>query len=372
MATSPIVCSARSQLLDVGRTLLAFAALAASAGAQSWVTYDALLGTPPTAQCFQTGIAGAPPLAAVSNGRLHVGPTAGGDMLYWSRNDFALDFNAGFTMELTAEVVWSDCGVAAASNWPRFGVDMAATDDAGRFVLAMVCDGTLYLGNHPYQGVDGVNVRTKAFAATGAAHVFRVESSATGSILLVDGSPELTIPPGPILFPNSREVYFGDGTTWANSESYISSFRASGNAPCCGPSIYCTAKTNSLGCTPAIGFSGSPSATSGSPFVVRASNVLSHKSGLCFYGFAANNAPFQGGTMCAQSPLRRTLLQDSGGNQTPDCSGLYSLDFNARIQSGVDPQLVPGANVYAQFWSRDPATQSTTGLTDALAFTICN
>jgi hypothetical protein len=41
------------------------------------------------------------------------------------------------------------------------------------------------------------------------------------------------------------------------------------------------------------------------------------------------------------------------------------------IQSSADPLLVPGARCFAQFWSRDPASPSTTGLTDALSFWIC-
>jgi hypothetical protein len=58
--------------------------------------------------------------------------------------------------------------------------------------------------------------------------------------------------------------------------------------------VYCTAKTNSLGCVPAVGSSGTP------------------------------------------------------------------------VRSGIDPALVAGANAYCQFWSRDPQSPSTTGLSNAL------
>ena len=137
------------------------------------------------------------------------------------------------------------------------------------------------------------------------------------------------------------------------------------------PVAYCTAKTNSLGCTPAMGSSGSPSASSAAPFLVTASSVLNQRAGLCFYGFGARAAAFQGGTMCVQSPVRRTPVQNSGGNASgDDCSGSYAFDMNARIQLGVDPDLTAGATVYGQYWSRDPASASTTGLTDALAFEI--
>jgi hypothetical protein len=49
---------------------------------------------------------------------------------------------------------------------------------------------------------------------------------------------------------------------------------------------------------------------------------------------------------------------------------VFSFDFNARIQSGVDPALAAGVLVYAQYWYRDPLVGSTTGLTDGLQFGI--
>ena len=139
------------------------------------------------------------------------------------------------------------------------------------------------------------------------------------------------------------------------------------------PQSYCTAKPNSQGCATAIGFSGSPSATSPAPFDLTAQPILNNKSGLLFYGFDANAAPFQGGTMCVKTPVKRTPLSNSGGNPPPeDCSGAFAYDFNARIQAGTDPNLVPGVTVFAQYWYRDLADPAGfgTGLTNALRFTI--
>jgi hypothetical protein len=136
-------------------------------------------------------------------------------------------------------------------------------------------------------------------------------------------------------------------------------------------SIYGTAKVNSLGCTPSIGSSGLPSASSPSPFLIGATQVINNKLGILFYGFASASTPFQGGWLLVAPPLTRTALQGSGGNPPPnDCSGSFSYDFNARIQGGMDPQLVAGATVYAQYWYRDPQAASTTGLTDGLQFVI--
>jgi hypothetical protein len=67
--------------------------------------------------------------------------------------------------------------------------------------------------------------------------------------------------------------------------------------------------------------------------------------------------------------LVRLAAQGSGGSAGPaDCSGAYAYDFNARIASGLDPALVPGAVVFCQWWSRDPGVASGTGLTDGLGF----
>ena len=80
---------------------------------------------------------------------------------------------------------------------------------------------------------------------------------------------------------------------------------------------------------------------------------------------------FQGGTKCVVSPTVRSVTQNSGGSACGvDCSGTYSLDFNAHIASGIDPTLVVGSEVYAQYWPRDPASQSTTSLSNALRFVV--
>jgi hypothetical protein len=137
------------------------------------------------------------------------------------------------------------------------------------------------------------------------------------------------------------------------------------------PGTYCTGKSNGLGCTPSVGFNGSPSASSGAPFVVTASNFLNQKNGLLFYSHAPSSTPFQGGTKCAASPTVRTGVQGSGGSPSGnDCTGTYALDFNARIASGIDPSLAVGAHVFAQYWARDPFVGSHTSLSNALRFLI--
>jgi len=137
------------------------------------------------------------------------------------------------------------------------------------------------------------------------------------------------------------------------------------------PTVYCDSQVNSLGCTPSISSTGSASATSASSFDVRATNVLNNVSGLLYYSFAPQSTPYYGGTLCVRQPLHRTNAQDSAGNTgTSDCSGTLAFDFNAYIQSGADPALIAGKEVFAQYWSRDAQAPSHRNTSDALAFFV--
>ncbi len=136
---------------------------------------------------------------------------------------------------------------------------------------------------------------------------------------------------------------------------------------------YCTGKLNSAGCVSELSYSGSPSVSLASPFVVTALDVLPGRNGLLFYGAQRASTPFLGGLLCVAQPVRRTQLQTSSGVAGQvDCSGAFALDFNARIQSGVDPLLVEGAFVAAQQWYRDAADPAGfgTSLSNALWFQI--
>jgi hypothetical protein len=144
----------------------------------------------------------------------------------------------------------------------------------------------------------------------------------------------------------------------------------------CGfASTYCTAKINSLGCTPAISVTGSASASAGSGFAIAATQVMNQKLGILLYGRSGRAAtPFHGGFLCAAPPRHRTPPVISGGSASgSDCSGSFSFDFNAWIATGADPTLAPGTQVNAQYWSRDPgfAPPNNVSLTDAVEFGIC-
>lgn len=138
-----------------------------------------------------------------------------------------------------------------------------------------------------------------------------------------------------------------------------------------GPVVYCTAKQNSLGCTPAIAASGTASATSAAMFPITCANQINQRMGFLTYGFQSLSTPYQGGWKCVRAPTVRTSPQNSGGTiGADDCTGVFSFDFNARIQSGVDSMLQPGVIVYAQYWARDPAASFANNRSDAVWFGI--
>jgi hypothetical protein len=150
---------------------------------------------------------------------------------------------------------------------------------------------------------------------------------------------------------------------------------------CFPPKTYCTAKMNSVGCTPAIGFAGTPSIAAQSGFAVIGYNVRNQKSGLLFYGTTGQvGVPFQGGTLCVASPIRRTPAVSSGGAILPlnNCSGIYAIDMNSfasgQLGGTPSPQLqVLGTLVSCQWWGRDPGfpAPNNTTLTNGLQYTVC-
>jgi outer membrane protein assembly factor BamB len=164
------------------------------------------------------------------------------------------------------------------------------------------------------------------------------------------------------------------GSAFGNVDrALVASFDATAS-----PDGYCSAKVNSLGCEPALVFSGLSSASSASGFTLSATRVLNQVNGLYFYGVnGASSTPFQGGTMCVAPPRQRAPLSSSGGSPSPtaDCSGVLALDVNAfaagALGGSVLPQLTtPGVRVNWQCWSRDANSSFGTNLSNAVTYVV--
>ena len=139
--------------------------------------------------------------------------------------------------------------------------------------------------------------------------------------------------------------------------------------------FYCSAPRKTHECQPRIYWSGIPSRGTASGFVITATQVRAQSTGSLIYGVTgASTLPFQGGMLCVSPPFKFKRTPPAGGAALPlaDCSGSFSFAFNPWMSAGIDPALIVGQQVWAQYTSRIPggAVQAGLSLTDALAFTI--
>lgn len=135
------------------------------------------------------------------------------------------------------------------------------------------------------------------------------------------------------------------------------------------PQVYCTAKLNSAGCTPGIGWFGTPSfAASG--FVVVCDRVVSQQFGLLLWSDQPANIPFFGGTLCLGNAPQRAQVAFSNGLGNGNCSGRLELALTSGFFATNG--LLPGSNLYLQWWYRDPGLlpNAPVGLSDGLRLTI--
>ena len=141
----------------------------------------------------------------------------------------------------------------------------------------------------------------------------------------------------------------------AGATAYV--FDMENCVPTPGPVSFCTAKLNSGGIEPAIGWSGVTEAEG--TLVLTTNHGLASKPGLVFHGQAPIAVPFFGGTLCAAPPLQRgpVVLSDPTGQ-------MQSSDFLTFADVGK-------TRVY-QWWYRDPQHPDGTGvgLSDALETTV--
>lgn len=150
--------------------------------------------------------------------------------------------------------------------------------------------------------------------------------------------------------------------------STAGTLRANWSAP--APAVYCTAKVTSGGCLPAIGTSGTASASAASGFVLNVTQVEPLNLGIYFYSAVGPAAvPFLGGFLCLGGSITRLPPSAAGG--AGPCSGQYSVDFNAYLAANQPGLRAPGQGFWAQCWFRDPpAPIGQSGLSNAVTFIL--
>jgi hypothetical protein len=141
------------------------------------------------------------------------------------------------------------------------------------------------------------------------------------------------------------------------------------------PSLYCSAGTSTNGCAASVAWSGLPSASANSAFILSAFDVEGQKLGLIFYGASGAVAvPWGSGTsfLCVKTPTQRLPVANSGG-LGGQCNGVLSIDWRAWVAANpgtLGAPLSPGETFNAQAWYRDPPAPKSTNLSNALEFTI--
>lgn len=144
----------------------------------------------------------------------------------------------------------------------------------------------------------------------------------------------------------------------------------------CEPMVaYCAAGTSSQGCTPALSWSGTPSASATSGFTLWLHAADGQRASLLFYGVGPFPAPFASttaGAACVLAPIQRVAKPFTGGSAGA-CDGLTSVDWNA--WRALHPQALgspfaAGAVLFAQAFVRDGAAPSSSVFANAVKFTL--
>ena len=128
---------------------------------------------------------------------------------------------------------------------------------------------------------------------------------------------------------------------------------------CAEPFTYGVGKLTSGGSTPTMELRGVPSAAE-DDFDLTVRGAEPNKSGLFFYGASQKSAPFFGGTLYVQGPLKRLPLV------TTDANGDVTLPI------AIDSAMIGEQRNY-QFWFRDPLHPdgTTVGLSNAAEIVFC-
>jgi hypothetical protein len=173
-------------------------------------------------------------------------------------------------------------------------------------------------------------------------------------------------------------TFCGDATNPSgDSEGWIA--RCEG---CSCWTTYCTAKGNSLGCTPSIDWSGCISLTGPDDFHITTSDVIPQTNGQLLWGLYPSSGPPPPGTSrgwhAFDQPLSfvclvvaRSEFMGSSGGTAGLCDGSFDFHFSQAYMGAYG--FAVGTTVYAEFIYVDPNHQDGSGVghTNALEFQIC-
>lgn len=239
--------------------------------------------------------------------------------------------------------------IPESTNFPQKNAQVAA-DDAGNFVVVWE---DWSLGH--------AEIMARAFDPTGQPQ--------GGEFLVNEPDPNNQIRPGLAMPRSGHEMMVTWDGPGNQTDCYGRLFDLSSTPT--NPASYCTPKASSNGCLATTDWRGAPTLTGADDFRILAADVMSQRNGLLFFGYAPNNLPWKGGTLCVAPPVIRTVVQSSGGNPPPlDCSGAFAFPFTQAYMGQLG--LGVGTTVYSQYWYRDPAQPDGTGtsLSNGLRFTI--
>ena len=184
------------------------------------VTYNPGLGTLPEAQGWTKYEGGAVvPAPFVSGGLLHQGPTDTGGHQYWEYNAASYNFSTGtVTVDFRLRITSSSF-----HPYPRGGYTVVLSDVNGRMASLYLAGSSVFLGNDPVSGGSAII----PFDTTDGFHDYQLTIGPAGSALSIDSTPIVSLALGGIVFP-ANQIYFGDGTVLAGSESDLAYFTVSG------------------------------------------------------------------------------------------------------------------------------------------------
>ncbi len=311
------------------------------------------------------------PGGAIGNGASY-GPSISADGRYVAFTTLATNFKAGdanggedvFVLDRSANVLEHVSATPSGGFTSSGGGDASFSADGQSIAFVsgapdLIGAGPAFLAVYVRElnsGVTRLVSRASGIGALPNGPSYRPSLSGDGSVVAFDSS--------------ATNLVVGDVNV--QSDVFVRTLYAD-------PLTYCTSSLTSGGCKPRMGSSGLPRVSQNAGFVVSCTQAPNNKLGLFFYGFGGRQAvPFGAGTFCMLTPVQRTPIMNSGGNPTSvnDCSGSYSLDFNAYAK-GLLGVAAPtelstvGQRVNVQCWGRDPqGALATTFLSDALEYVV--